>query len=265
MKRSVWIILYLIVLFFISALYSRCENDDKKRVSNPVQIVDENGAARNYNLYFPRKSNTKVPLLVYFHGVMSKGFKNKAVLKGYTGSPLSETGLIPFCRVNRIALLEILPSYTYKFMDLTARGWSPFSKEIGGIEKCIDTVVEEYNVDKKKVYLAGISAGAVLANHLANKRPEKYAAILSHSQGYISENNDILMPAVTDNKFGVVICYTKGDYDDLKNICEKSYEIYKKNGYNIIILRNLPPASHKWSNSTNGKFWRLLLRIGGDT
>ena len=258
-----WIkdILFIIVFIHILLLVPQgCSKSDRGKLSNPIKIVDTAGLVRNYNIYFPEKGDGDLPLFIYFHGVRSDRFKEKPVLKGYTGSPVEETGLLPFCNTNKIVLLEILPSYSYKFLDVDASGWSPFGKEIGGIEKCIDTVIDEYNIDRNRVFLAGISAGAVMANHLANRRPEKYKAILSHSQAYINENDEILDPSDHEKKFRVIICYTKGDYKDLKDICERSYKKYKESGYDIVILRELPPLSHKWSKSSNGRFWRLLNR-----
>ncbi|MEN8222242.1 MAG: PHB depolymerase family esterase [Acidobacteriota bacterium] len=260
MKSIKNILFFIVILQIVLLVFPGCSKSVKGKLSNPIEIKDMNGVIRNYNIYFPERSDGDLPLLVYFHGVRSEGFRDKPVLKGYTGSPVKETGLIPFCKANKIVLLEILPSYTYRFLDVDAYGWSPFHKEFGGIEKCIDTVIDEYNIDMDNVYLAGISAGAVMSNHLANRRPGKYNAILSHSQAYISEKNDILVPVDSAEKFKVIICYTKGDYKNLKDICEQSYVKYKDNGFNAVILRNLPPLSHKWSNSTNGRFWRLLGR-----
>jgi len=243
--------------------FSGCGTSTPTVLNNPVRIVDAEGMVRNYTLYLPGKGNgEELPLLVYFHGVRSGEFKNIAVLKGYTGSPVSETGLIAFCRVNHIALLEILPSYSYKFMNVEAAGWSPIDREISGIETCIDAVAGNYNISQDNIYLAGISAGAVISHHLANRRPGRYRAVLSHSQAYINEKNEILTPTPGRGKFGVVFCYTAGDYENLKQLCESSYKVYKENGFEAVILRNLPPLSHMWSNSTNGRFWRLLQKTG---
>ncbi len=264
MKRIKNILLFFGVIQIVLLTIPGCSKSESGKLTNPIEIVDSAGVTRNYNLYLPEKGEGDLPLLVYFHGVVSDGFKNMPVLKGYTGSPAAETGLVPFCNANKIILLEMLPSYTYKFLDVDASGWSPFDKEIDGIEKCIDTVIREYNIDRKKVYLAGISAGAVISNHLANRRPQKYSAILSHSQAYISENNVILEPVESEIKFRVIICYTKGDYKNLKDICESSYKKYKEKNFDVVLLRDLPPLSHKWSNSTNGRFWRLLQNERGN-
>ena len=247
------------MIFFVSG----CGKNslEYKIHKTPFEVKDKLGTKREYKIFMPG-SKQNIPLLIYFHGVMSEKFEDKPVLKGYTGSPVEETGLIPFCRINKIALLVIKPAYSYKFLDVESYGWSPFEKEINGIEKVINIILEKFNIDRGRVYLAGISAGAVLSNHLANRRPEFYSAIFSHSQGYISEDNKLLEPAVDGAKFGVVIGYTKGDYKNLIEICNKSYEIYKKNGYKVVLLKGLPPRSHKWSKSSNGRFWKYLNKTG---
>ncbi len=259
-KRFPILLFFLLVLFIFG--FSNCKKKGYQIISNPYKIVDNNGVERKYKLFYPPNNGKELPLLIYFHGVRSDGFKNIPVLKGYTGSPLSETGLIRFCKIKRIALLEIVPSYTYKFMGVESYGWSPFKKEIDGIEKCIDTVIDKFDIDEGNVFLAGISAGAVMTHHLANRRPLKYKAILSHSQAYISEDNRLLEPRSEGKKFGVVFSYTKGDYKNLKEFCEDSYKIYKSKGFNTMILRDLPPKSHKWSDTTNRKFWKALKKVG---
>lgn len=255
--------IFLILIMFISISGCSGKGTGYEIHKTPYEVKDKFGKNREYKVFMP-ESKKNVPLLVYFHGVMSEKFKNMPALKGYTGSPVAETGLIQFCRVNKIALLEIKPAYNYRFLDVESYGWSPFGKEINGIEKVIDIILKKFKIDRARVYLAGISAGAVLSNHLANRRPELYSAILSHSQAYITEDNKLLEPAADGPKFGIVMGYTKGDYENLVEICNKSYEIYKKNGYNIVLLKGLPPTSHRWSNSSNRRFWRLLQKTGKD-
>ena len=258
------VFLSLLALVILLGFTMGCGKPAEGKLTNPILIKDGNGKVRNFNLYLPKGGGEGRPLLVYFHGVRSEKFKTMPVLKGYTGSPVDETGLIPFCNTRGIVLLEMLPSYSYRNLNVEAHGWSPFEKETGGIETCIDSVIKEYEIDVDQIYLAGISAGAVMCNHLANRRPEIYRGIISHSQAHISERDDVLDPVKTDRPFRVVICYTKGDYQNLKDICEKSYVKYRDHGYSVTLIRDLPPKSHKWSNSSNGRLWRLLTRPGTD-
>lgn len=261
-KKSMNFKLQTVVVFLIiSFSFHNCKNRGYEVLDTPKPVIDNLKNNREYKLYIP-DTKQKTPLLVYFHGVMSEGFKKIPTLRGYTGSPVDDTGLIEFCKLNKITLLVPKAKYTFEFLNCKSYGWSPFEKEIDGIEKIIDIVIKEFNINKKKVFLAGISGGAVLINHLANRRPALYNSILSHSQGYTTENKKLLKPLVSGPKFGVVLCYTGGDYKDLKDICNKTYDNYKKFNYRTIILKDLPPNNHSWDNSSNKRFWRLLKMIG---
>jgi len=261
MKRIALIIL-LLACFSLS-FHMCCDNgtDTYRILDTPVPITDRLGNQRDYRLYLPAASG-EIPLLVYFHGVQSEGFKKIPALKNYTGSPVEETGLIRDCKINKIALLVPVARYRYQFLNCSSKGWSPFSKEMDGLEKIIDAVVEKYPISKKEIYLAGISAGAVISHHLANRRPNFYNSILSHSQGYIDEDNNLLQPAVPGPRFGVIICYTQGDYKDLLPICIESENIYRKNGYRTILLKDLPPSDHSWDKQSNRRFIKYLKQLG---
>jgi hypothetical protein len=199
--------------------------------------------------------------LVYFHGVISPCFKRIPSLKSYTGSPVEETGLIAFCRSRGIALLVPRAKYEYTFLNCPSVGWLT-SKEIDGVEKIIDTVAARFDIDGRRIYLAGISAGAVFSHFLANRRPRFYSAIVSHSQAYVSEGGEVLKPAEKGPRFGIVFCYNKGDYKQLVQFCIDSERVYRGEGYRTALLPDLPPKGHAWSSRNNERFWKLLLRLG---
>jgi len=230
-------------------------------LETPFPVVDQAGNARQYRLFLPDVNEGRLPLLVYFHGVISPCFKKIPSLKSYTGSPIEETGLIPFCRSRGIALLVPRAKYEYTFLNCASVGWLT-SKEIDGVEKIIDTVAARFNIDGRRIYLAGISAGAVFSHFLANRRPRFYSAIVSHSQAYISERGEALTPAEKGPRFGIVFCYNIGDYKQLIQFCIDSEKIYRREGYRTVLLPDLPPKGHAWSSLNNGRFWKLLLRLG---
>ncbi|TRZ93195.1 hypothetical protein D4R89_00085 [bacterium] len=232
-----------------------------KVLETPFPVVDQAGNAREYRLFLPDVNEGRLPLLVYFHGVISPCFKRIPSLKSYTGSPIEETGLIPFCRSRGIALLVPRAKYEYTFLNCTSVGWLT-SKEIDGVEKIIDTVAARFNIDGRRIYLAGISAGAVFSHFLANRRPRFYSAIVSHSQAYVSERGEVLTPTEKGPQFGIVFCYNIGDYQQLIQFCIESEKIYRREGYRTALLPDLPPKGHAWSSRNNGRFWKLLLRLG---
>lgn len=232
-----------------------------KTLKTPFPVTDRLGNSREYRLFLPDTPDTPLPLIVYFHGVISPGFRTIPGLKNYTGSPIEETGWIPFCRTRRVALLVPEALYEYTFLRQTSKGWLT-EKERDGVERIIDTVVEKFPIDRSRVYLAGISAGAVFSHFLANHRPLFYSAIVSHSQAYVSERNEVLQPAVRGPQFGIVFCYNMGDYKQLIEFCLKSEEIYRMAGYRTVLLPDLPPRGHAWSRENNPRFWKLLQRLG---
>ena len=126
----------------------------------------------------------------------------------------------------------------------------------------IDVVASRFHIDGRRIFLAGISAGAVFSHFLANRRPRFYSAIVSHSQAYVSEGGEVLKPAEVGPRFGIVFCYNIGDYQQLIQFCIRSEKIYRQEGYRTVLLPDLPPKGHAWSSPNNERFWQLLLRLG---
>jgi hypothetical protein len=249
------------VLIAVMAL-AGCQPAHRARVlQTPYPVKDAAGNFRDYRVFLPVSQEQRLSLLVYFHGVISPGFRNIVSLKNYTGSPVEETGLIQFCRSRGIILLVPTARYEYSFLGCPSVGWL-IEKEIDGVEQIIDTVVARYPVDPRRVFLAGLSAGAGMSHHLANRRPRFYSAILSHSQAYVNQAGEALPPVEKGPQFGVVYAYNDGDYPDLIRICVDSERLYRQNGYRTVLLRDLPPHGHAWSSVSNGRFWRLLNRLG---
>jgi hypothetical protein len=241
-----------------------CQNTSgPTTLDTPIEIRDDQGNLRQYTLYLPahsRRNAEKRPLLVYFHGVISPGFKHKPTLKTYTGSPVEETGLIEFCREKSIVLLVPKPLYEYRFLECTSRGWV-IAEELNGVEKIIDTVVARYDIAPQARYLAGISAGAGFCHFLANHRPDFYHGLISHSQGYVDPRDQVLAPARPGPGFGVVFCHNKGDYPNIIALVNESNRLYRLAGYRTVLLRDVPPTGHAWSITYNPVFWRYLQKL----
>jgi len=259
-ERARCLVLLLLAGMIIPVLGCR-RSVAAKTLHTPQPIVDRLGNQRTYRLFLPRMVKKSLPLLVYFHGVLSPGFKNILTLKNYTGAPVEETGLIPFCRANEIVLLVPDALYEYQFLDCTAKGWV-IEKEMDGIESTIDSVIEHYPISRKKIYLAGLSAGAVFCHFLANHRPDFFSGIISHSQAYVDAEGIVLKPTAPGPRFAVIFAYNKGDYDNLIRFCIASERVYRQAGYQTALLTDLFPYGHQWSAENNRRFWRLLQKLG---
>lgn len=73
------------------------------------------------------------------------------------------------------------------------------------VAKCIDSVVEKYNVDENNVTLLGFSQGTILSFAVALSYPEKVKNVIGLS-GYINE--EILKEGYKDNDFSHLNVYT---------------------------------------------------------
>lgn len=248
-------------LVCLLALLAACSGAPPAReLRTPYLVRDNAGNARTYRLFLPPAAGPR-PLLAYFHGVVSPGFRKIRSLRRYTGSPVEETGLVGFCRERGIILLVPDALYEYTFLNCPARGWV-VEKEADGVEKIIDAVIAGQPVDRNAVFLAGLSAGAGLCHHLANRRPDFYRGIVSHSQAYVDAAGRPLPPREPGPRFGVVFAYNEGDYRNLIRLCVESEALYRGSGYRTALLRDLPPRGHAWSAANNARFWELLNRLG---
>lgn len=250
------------LLLLVAALLANgCARNEYRVLDTPYAVRDTAGQSRHYRLYLPPVGDRPLPLLAYFHGVRSPEFSRIPTLRAYTGSPVEETGLIEFCRTQRIALLVPQALYEYTFLNCRARGWV-VEKEMNGVEAVIDAVKRHYPIATDQVYLAGISAGAGFCHFLANHRPTVYRAIVSHSQGYVNPAGEVLRPTAGGPLFGVVFCYNKGDYPDIIRLTTLSHQYYVESGYPVEFLKDVPPPGHAWSKENNPRFWKLLRRLG---
>ncbi len=85
------------------------------------------------------------------------------------------------------------------------------SREI--VSKCIDEIVEKYQVDGNNITLLGFSQGTILSFAVALSYPEKVKNVIGLS-GYINE--EILKKGYADNDFGGLSVYTShGSIDEV--------------------------------------------------
>ena len=125
-----------------------------------------NGKDRSYELYTPpsldKRSGKNKPLLLVLHGNPSNGWEtrmysgmNKAARKGdfIVVYPDARTGKWPFTDQSAI------------------------DEEVGYISALLDHICELYPVDTSRIYTSGISGGGIFSFLLADRLPNKFAAI----------------------------------------------------------------------------------------
>jgi poly(hydroxyalkanoate) depolymerase family esterase len=140
----------------------------------PGVVMSATGA-RRFRLYRPPgvKFGERLPLMVMLHGCSQDA-------NSFAAST----------RMNRIAMRErFLVLYPEQDRLANAQGcWNWFDtasgraqSEVALIMRAIDQVCLLYPVDKARVAIAGLSAGASMAAFLVNRHPGRFKAVVMHS------------------------------------------------------------------------------------
>jgi predicted esterase len=99
------------------------------------------------------------------------------------------------------------------------------------IEEVISTIEKKYNINSKKIALAGFSAGAVMAIQLAAHSNKKFAAVISHCgailEPYSMPKAQNKVPILLTHSWDDVIFDWQERYIPMKiALCEKEYDFY---------------------------------------
>jgi polyhydroxybutyrate depolymerase len=117
-------------------------------------------------------------------------------------------------------------------------------------------LTERYNIDLRRVYLTGMSNGAFFSNLVASKRPDKVAAIASHSGnlGFLAIDG-----IKVRQKYAVLLI--QGENDRLVKVADarKSRDLYQKWGHPVEYIE-VPNHGHLWAHKVdiNKKIWKFF-------
>jgi poly(hydroxyalkanoate) depolymerase family esterase len=138
-------------------------------------LVQLTAGRRPYLLYLPKnyKPETRLPMVVMLHGCR----QDADTFGGVT-------------RMNGIAdrddFLVLYPEHRRLANALRCWNWFSRSAQTGAGEAAIladmiRSLADEYHVDTRRIYVAGLSAGAAMANNLAVCHADLFAACALHS------------------------------------------------------------------------------------
>ncbi len=120
----------------------------------------------DYLLYLPEnynKSNKKWPLILFLHGAGERGNALELVAKHGPPKFAGEKG-------------KSLPFIVVSPQCPQGKWWSD-RQQLTRLLALLDDVEKNYRVDKKRIYLTGLSMGGYGTWHLAAAAPERFAAI----------------------------------------------------------------------------------------
>ncbi len=129
---------------------------------------------RNYKVYVPMKAkNLKNPALV----VLIHGCEQNPV-EFAQGSRMIEES-------DRLGFVLLLPEQNKDYNPYKCWNWVlPFNQLRQGepevVRQMIEETISKFSIDREKIFVAGMSSGAALANILVNCYPEYFHGLASH-------------------------------------------------------------------------------------
>tara|TARA_R110001592_G_scaffold127079_3_gene338636 strand:+ start:4590 stop:5420 length:831 start_codon:yes stop_codon:yes gene_type:complete len=142
--------------------------------------TDKNGVQMPYRLFLPAEYNPqkKYPLVLVFHGAGSRGNDNLKQLRPWVSGWMDEQVqkdnpciiLMPQCPTKQQWVNVPWKDGSYRFKDIPISDPMKLSKEI------FDKVVDEYSVNKNRIYVMGMSMGGYGTWNFIMRYPKIIAA-----------------------------------------------------------------------------------------
>ena len=180
-----------IILFFalLPTLLIFGVADAQKEKSKEYKLVVD-GIERSYLLYNPIFSNAKdLPLMIVLHG----GLGNARYVEKVTGmNEVAKTGKFIVAYPNGIGgrFRFMKNRRTWNAGDCCGNAVRNNVDDVSFIEKLIDDIDSRFSIDTRRVYVTGMSNGAMMAYRLAREIPDKIAAIIPVAGALTVDNFD---------------------------------------------------------------------------
>ena len=158
-------------------LYSVNEMGAAEKEGSSFNEIIVDGLQRSYIIYKPTVANSKgLPLMIVLHG----GLGNAGYMQRTSGmDEVAESGRFLVAYPNGIKLrFGIKNRRTWN--GGSCCGWAAKQNvdDVHFIEKMIEDIQSKYAIDKRRIYVTGMSNGAMMAYRLACEIPDQIAAIV---------------------------------------------------------------------------------------
>lgn len=145
-------------------------------VSAQEATPDADFAARTYELFVPESydADTPTPLVMVLHGASGTGARSQSWL-GFDEVAKAENFIV------------VYPDGLYNNWDFGAGLLTPDGMidvdDVGYLTHVVETLQADYNIDPARVFVAGMSNGAVMAYRLACEAPDIFQAVAGVAAG----------------------------------------------------------------------------------
>jgi polyhydroxybutyrate depolymerase len=134
------------------------------------------GVTRSYKLFVPVNAGTaELPLMVVLHG----GFGNADEMESNTGMDrVAATNQFMVAYPNGTAIRLLKNRRTWNAGHCCGRAAEEQVDDVQFIHRMLEDIASKQRLDRSRVYVTGMSNGAMLAYRLACDRPADFAAII---------------------------------------------------------------------------------------
>lgn len=165
------------ILAFITLF--ACNKQDDNPINTKIDLeyydsIDHEGLERTYFVHLPASYNTSIsyPLIFAMHGGGLLGYKGIEGQSQLSQLSDSENFIVVYPEG-----LKTLGFRTWNAGDCCPSATLLETDDIGFINSLLDKLKIELSINSKKVYATGFSNGGQMAYKLANRFPNKFAAV----------------------------------------------------------------------------------------
>lgn len=186
--------LVIIFYLFLATNATLAQNE----IFSKETFVNTQNDTLNYRLLQPEKfkKGKKYPLVIFLHGAGERGNDNeKQLIHGGTlfSNPSNRDKypsfvLFPQCPDNAYWPTGIRPEQGFKNGNSFVKN-APISRELNLVAQLLDEFVAKKPIDEKRIYIIGLSMGAMGTFDLVCRFPNRFAAAIAICGGV---NNDRL-------------------------------------------------------------------------
>lgn len=161
--------------------------------------LTHDGVDRTYHLYVPEsyRAGTPMPLVMALHG------------RGSSGEHMEKLTRFD-ARADAYGFIAVYPDGLDGAWDYVhgIPGYKPGPDDAGFLVRLVETLIERYDIDTRRIYVTGISNGGFMTQRLACYAPRRFAAFASvAASGYAA------MPLHCEDYHPVNMLYIHGTAD----------------------------------------------------
>lgn len=218
-------------LILLAFLLQNCAAQTNYRLIDSTQqtVVREKF---NYYLYYPEEyevnEEEKFPLLLFLHGGGESGDSLVKVKRNGPPKLLARGKKFPF--------LILAPQNPHKKMWWDTRA----------LVQLLDTIVENNRVDKKRIYLTGLSRGGWAAWEMAVQYPEKFAAL-----AVVCGMTPVPYASWLDKNMPIWVFHGEEDQSIPISESENMVKALKTMGYDVRFTRYPGVGHDSWNKAYN--------------